>query len=50
MSCSSHIQCVLISVECRNCCQTLDVYLLFALFYYIAEEFTQQKIGLLRKN
>ena len=50
MSSSSHIQSVLIGVEYQNCCQTLDVYLLFALFYYIAEEFTQQKIGLLRKN
>ena len=29
MSGSSHIRSVLIGVEHRNCCQTLDVYLLF---------------------
>ena len=28
---SSHIQSVLIGVEYRNCCQTLDVYLRFAI-------------------
>ena len=31
MSGSSHIQSVLIGVEYRNCCPTLDVYLLFAI-------------------
>ena len=31
MSSSSHIQSVLIGVEYRNCYQTLDVYLLFAI-------------------
>ena len=31
MSGSSHIQSVLIGIEYRNCCQTLDVYLLFAI-------------------
>ena len=31
MSGSSHIQSVLIGVEYRNCCQTLVVYLLFAI-------------------
>ena len=31
MSGSSHIQSVLIGVEYRNCRQTLDVYLLFAI-------------------
>lgn len=31
MTGSSHIQSVLIGVEYRNCCRTLDVYLLFAL-------------------
>ena len=30
MSGSSHIRCVLIGVEYRNCRRTLDVYLLFA--------------------
>ena len=29
---SSHIQGVLISVEYRNCCRTLDVYLRFAIW------------------
>jgi hypothetical protein len=32
MSGSSHIRSVLIGVEYRNCCQTLDVYLLFAIW------------------
>ena len=31
MSGSSHIQSVLIGVEYRNCCPTLDAYLLFAI-------------------
>ena len=31
MSGSSHIQSVLIGIEYRNCCQTLDVYLRFAI-------------------
>ena len=30
VSSSSHIQSVVIGVKCRNCCRTLDVYLLFA--------------------
>ena len=29
---SSHIRSVLIGVEYRNCCQTLDVYLRFAIW------------------
>ena len=29
---SSHIRNVLIGVEYQNCCQTLDVYLLFAIW------------------
>ena len=29
---SSHIQSVLIGVEYRNCCRTLDVYLRFAIW------------------
>ena len=29
---SSHIQSVLIGVEYRDCCQTLDVYLHFAIW------------------
>ena len=33
MSGSSHIQNVLIGVKCWNCCQTLDVYLLFAILF-----------------
>ena len=32
MSGSSHIQSVLIGVEYRNCCRTLDVYLLFVIW------------------
>ena len=32
MSGSSHIRFVLIGVEYRNCCRTLDVYLLFAIW------------------
>ena len=32
MSGSSHIQSVLIGVEYRNCRQTLDAYLLFAIW------------------
>ena len=32
MSSSSHIQSVLIGIEYRNCCRTLDVYLLFAIW------------------
>jgi hypothetical protein len=32
MSGSSHIQSVLIGVEYQNCCQTLEVYLLFAVW------------------
>jgi hypothetical protein len=32
MSGSSHIQSVLIAVEYRNCCQTLDVELLYAIW------------------
>ena len=32
MSASSHIQSVLIVFECRNCRQTLDAYLLFAIW------------------
>ena len=31
LSGSSHIQSVLIGVEYKNCCQTLDVYLSFAI-------------------
>ena len=31
MSGSAHISSVLIGVEYRNCCRTLDVYLLFAI-------------------
>ena len=31
MSGSCHIRNVLIGFECRNCCRTLDVYLLFAI-------------------
>ena len=29
---SSHIQSILIGVKYRNCCQTLDVYLRFAIW------------------
>jgi hypothetical protein len=32
MSGSSHIQSVLIGGEYQNCCQTFDVYLLFAIW------------------
>ena len=32
MSGSSHIQSVLIGVKYRNCCRTLDVYLLLAIW------------------
>ena len=32
MSSSSHIRSVPIGVEYRNCCQTLDGYLLFAIW------------------
>ena len=32
MSDSSHIQSVLMCAEYQNCCQTLDVYLLFAIW------------------
>ena len=31
MTGSSHIQSVLVGVKYQNCCQTLDVYLLFAI-------------------
>jgi hypothetical protein len=33
MSGSSHIRSVLIGVEYRSCCQTLDVYLVFAILH-----------------
>ena len=32
MSGSSHIQSVLVAVKYQNCCQTLDVYLCFAIW------------------